>query len=145
MAALLAHKGSSVYSGTKAALEIMTDVMRLELMPWDVSVSIVEPAYVKTSIASKQIGANAAWRHADKAKLPLYQDWLDTQEAKRATSDRMAATTEVTNDAIVHALTAEYPKTRYVVANVKGIPAWILTRISWLLPDRIKDLAAVRF
>ena len=39
-----------------------------------------------------------------------------------------------------------YPKTRYVVATVgPGIPAWCVTWLAWLLPDRLQDLAAVRF
>lgn len=34
---------------------------------------------------------------------------------------------------------------RYVVANVKGFPAWLLALLGWALPDRIKDLIVQRF
>jgi NAD(P)-dependent dehydrogenase (short-subunit alcohol dehydrogenase family) len=44
VAGILPHKGSVAYGGSKAALEVMTDVMRLELAPWDISVSLLEPA-----------------------------------------------------------------------------------------------------
>ena len=33
----------------------------------------------------------------------------------------------------------------YVVANVKHFPAWTLTTLAWLLPDRIKDLIVKKF
>lgn len=35
VAALLPHRGSSSYSGSKAALEMITDTLRLELAPWE--------------------------------------------------------------------------------------------------------------
>jgi hypothetical protein len=37
-------------------MEAMTDAYRTELAQWGVSVSVVEPAYVKTSIADKGFG-----------------------------------------------------------------------------------------
>eukprot|EP00438_Fugacium_kawagutii_P001383 Skav209301 [mRNA] locus=scaffold994:141061:144673:+ [translate_table: standard] len=76
IAALLPHKGSSSYSGSKAALEMITDTLRLELAPWEelrgnpwvISVSIIEPGYVQTPLAAKQLGDNAPWRQADAQK-----------------------------------------------------------------------------
>jgi short-subunit dehydrogenase len=38
--------GSAAYSGTKAAIELVSDVLRMELAPWDISVSLVEPGSV---------------------------------------------------------------------------------------------------
>eukprot|EP00435_Cladocopium_sp_Y103_P005447 s632_g1.t2 len=130
VAALLPHRGSSSYSGSKAALEMMTDALRLELAPWKISVSIVEPGYVKTPLAAKQTGENA----------PMYQDWIDSSDLSRQQSQDMAPGPEVTSQAILDALRNPKPKTRYVVANVKHFPAWTLTFLAWLLPDRIKDL-----
>ncbi|CAK9065407.1 unnamed protein product [Durusdinium trenchii] len=114
VAALLPHKGSSTYSGSKAALEMITDSLRLELAPWKISVSVVQPGYVQTALAEKQTGDNAPWRKEahDKAPGP-----------------------EVTTDAIKHAMTSTKPKTRYVVANVKGTPAWVLAFLGWLGED----------
>jgi len=33
----------------------------------------------------------------------------------------------------------------YVVANVKGTPAWMLAFLGWALPDRIKDVIVKKF
>jgi NAD(P)-dependent dehydrogenase (short-subunit alcohol dehydrogenase family) len=41
------------YAASKHALEALADVLRVELRPWDISVSIVEPASVKTAIWTK--------------------------------------------------------------------------------------------
>lgn len=122
IAALLPHRGSSSYSGSKAALEMITDTLRLELAPWEavlmgievveiwpsrvalqklmdfsltemegdmdgygdtmdvqltsthrlqISVSIIEPGYVQTPLAAKQLGDNAPWRQADAQKRRL--------------------------------------------------------------------------
>ena len=146
VAGLLEHKGASAYGGTKAALEMISNVMRLELMEWGISVSLLEPAYVKTEIAKKQVGSNAKWKTADPEKLPFYKEWAEKQDAKRNAVDKHSASVQVTSDAIVHAITSQYPQTRYVVASVgKGIPAWIVTFLAWLLPDRLVDMAAVHF
>lgn len=33
-----------------------------------------------------------------------------------------------------------HPKTRYVVANLDGMPGWVLLNLAWALPDRMRDL-----
>jgi lambda repressor-like predicted transcriptional regulator len=45
----------------------------------------------------------------------------------------------VTSDAILHAISSPYPRARYVVANVVGVPAFLLAFWCWILPDRIRD------
>ena len=138
-AAIVPHFGSVVYSGTKNALEAMTDVMRQEFMQWDISVSIIEPAYVKTKIASKQTGKHSAKLGVPPEKLKLYQAWADSVDAKRLRNEAKAADVSVTNDAIIDAITNRYPQTRYVVANVGNLPAKLISWIQWILPDRIMD------
>ena len=41
------------YAASKHALEAFADVLRVELAPWGIVVSIVEPASVKTAIWTK--------------------------------------------------------------------------------------------
>ena len=123
----------------------MTDILRMELMEWKISVSIVEPAYVKTKIASKQLGDNSPLKDVPPEGLALYQAWADKAPKKRAANELKASPPAVTSDAIVHALTSSTPKTRYVVANVGGIPAWVLTTIAYVLPDRLRDMVIMKF
>jgi hypothetical protein len=44
-----------------------------------------------------------------------------------------------TSPAIEHALTSPYPRTRYPVASVYGLPAWLVVNLA-VLPDRLKDI-----
>lgn len=145
VAALLPHRGSSSYSGSKAALEMISDTLRLELAPWEISVSLIEPGYVKTPLAAKSMGDNAPWRQVDPVKRQLYEDWIYNLDGSRQQAHDLAPGPEVTSAAILDALTNPKPKTRYVVANVKHFPAWTLTTLAWLLPDRIKDMIVKRF
>lgn len=50
-----------------------------------------------------------------------------------------ASPPDVTTKAIAHALTSPYPKTRYTVANVDGVPAWVLGWVADVCPDRFAD------
>lgn len=142
VAGLIATAGSATYSASKFAVEGITDSLRLEMAPFGVSVSIVEPAYVKSKIASKQVGANAPILKSpagDNAKA-LYVDFLSKQDKKRIKAEEKASTTSSsTTPAIVHALTSPKPKTRYIVANYFGLPAWILGWVHYALPDRVED------
>ena len=143
VAGLIATAGSATYSASKYAVEGITDSLRLEMAPFGVSVSVVEPAYVKSKIASKQVGENAPILKspAEEDAKALYNDFLSKQDKKRIKAEEKASTTsESTTPAIVHALTSPKPKTRYIVANYFGLPAWILGWVHYVLPDRVEDL-----
>jgi hypothetical protein len=60
------------------------------------------------------------------------------QEQRRKVTN-MASEPIVTSEAILHAVSSQYPNTRYVVANVGGIRADLLEWVIWALPDRILD------
>ena len=47
----------------------------------------------------------------------------------------------VTSEAIAHALTSKRPRTRYLVANLNGVPLWLVRGLCGLLPDRAVDFA----
>jgi NAD(P)-dependent dehydrogenase (short-subunit alcohol dehydrogenase family) len=47
VAGLISSSGGNPYSTTKYAIESLNDALRLELYPWKVSVSAINPAFVK--------------------------------------------------------------------------------------------------
>ena len=51
----ITRKFTGIYSATKAALEAITDALRQEVSDFDISVSLVDPAYVGTEIGQKGI------------------------------------------------------------------------------------------
>eukprot|EP00938_MAST-03A_sp_MAST-3A-sp1_P004658 g4658.t1 len=129
------------YAASKHALEALSDAMRMELSRFDVSVSLIKPAYVRSKIAEKQVGANAVFRQQlSREEYEMYRHIFDTFELKRMQSELKASSPLVTSEAIWHALTNEYPKTRYVVANVNGIPAQLVVPLLSILPDRLIDM-----
>ena len=141
VAGLTAMAGGSTYHGTKHAVEAISDCLRRELYPHGVSVALVEPAYVESKIFGKQIGTNDPTSHLTKDEYQLYHHVFANKKAHMEKVLKTASPTATSTDvAIVHAMTSPYPKTRYVVANVLGIPANVVIPLLAQLPDRVADV-----
>src|ERR1017187_4168238 len=63
---LISSPFTGAYSASKFALEALTDSLRMELRPWKIHVSLVEPGFVQTPIISKSLAAAEELR----AELP---------------------------------------------------------------------------
>jgi len=124
------------YSCSKFAMEGFTDGLRRELLPYDVSVSLLEPGYTKTEILSAFTFDDVS--DQEKAAYPYL--YSKAKEEERNKIFAKASPMNEATDAIVHSLTSPYPKTRYPVANLLGIPGWVLARLMWLMPDRMLDI-----
>ena len=143
---------SGGYSSSKFAMESFSDALRREVDHFGISVSIVEPAYVKTNIfesskeASKEI-IDTQLSDKDRDNMKVLYSHLFSEEKinKILKSFEQAAEPTVTSEAIVHAITSKNPQTRYVVAVVGAIPAWVLTNLAWLLTDRALDVLTKYF
>ena len=122
------------YAASKHALEAIADSLRVELAPWGIGVSIVEPASVKTAIWTK--GA----AQADVMRAGISHDRTDLYAARierfRAVALKRGPgiDPDVVARAIEHALTALHPKARYLVGRDAHIRAWIER-----LPTRLRD------
>jgi NAD(P)-dependent dehydrogenase (short-subunit alcohol dehydrogenase family) len=122
------------YAASKHALEAVADALRVELAPWGLPVSIVEPASVRTAIWTK--GAE----HADAMRDGLTAAGLDLYAARIAKFREVALRRgpgldpDVVAQAVEHALTASRPKARYLVGRDAHIRAWIER-----LPTRLRD------
>jgi len=119
------------YTASKFGLEAITDSLRLELKPWKIPVSIIEPGDVSTPIWEKSSGnitasANTLPEEAHKRYGPVFKKIEDVSR-HGFPPEKIAKTLE-------HALFHPKPKTRYLV----GIDAKVLTVIS-CLPVRMRD------
>lgn len=124
------------YSASKFALEAMTDALRLEMQPWGIHVSIIEPGAITTPIWTKSAD-DAAGREAS-MEAELKRLYEPTVAAVRKVVDEAATRAipaDVVAKAVEDALTAPVPKTRYLV----GTDAKIRAFIGQILPDRIMD------
>jgi NAD(P)-dependent dehydrogenase (short-subunit alcohol dehydrogenase family) len=132
------------YCASKFALEALTDSLRMELLPWNIPVSIIEPAYVTTPIWQKSLRAGERMA----AMLPpqaheLYghaiasMDNIVSNIRKTAPNNNVPA--DVVARAVEHALTANRPRTRYLVGT-----AALLRVLLAILPDRTRDRLIMR-
>jgi NAD(P)-dependent dehydrogenase (short-subunit alcohol dehydrogenase family) len=126
------------YAMSKFALEAMADALRVELSPWGIQVSIVQPATIATPMWTKpQRGIDTMPPEA----ATLYGERLGKFAALAASrSASKAQPVEAVADAVEHALTAAKPKTRYMV----GPDAKLRARMQ-RLPDRLRDRVVARF
>jgi NAD(P)-dependent dehydrogenase (short-subunit alcohol dehydrogenase family) len=104
------------YNSSKFAVEGMADTLRMEVRPWGIRVSIIEPAQTDTDI----------WRDADAAleeaiaalsdeHRALYAVHIDGVRKAIPMDRRMAGSPDAVAAAIERALTARRPRARYVV------------------------------
>jgi NAD(P)-dependent dehydrogenase (short-subunit alcohol dehydrogenase family) len=124
------------YSASKHALEALTDALRLELYPWGIEVSIIEPGAVATPIWDTSLRTSmeveseipAEGRHLYQAVAKSIREAMSQAAARAIPPDAVVK-------AVLHALTAKRPKTRYLVGRDAKLRAMMLR---WL-PDRLQD------
>lgn len=124
------------YSASKYALEAITDALRLELLPWGIHVAIMEPGAIATPIwdkSSKDAETLEAATSPDMKRL--YAGAVAAVKKAVVDAGRRAIAPESVVQAVVHALTAPRPKTRYVV----GWDAKVRALMVKLMPDRLAD------
>jgi NAD(P)-dependent dehydrogenase (short-subunit alcohol dehydrogenase family) len=129
------------YNASKFALEALTDSLRMELKPWGISVSIIEPGNIDTRIWEKgQDAADVLLEKLPPEGHKFYDPVVGAMRKAAEKSAREAIPPSAVAKAVVHALTAEKPKTRYVV----GTDARIQAVVARLAPDRMKDWLVAR-
>jgi NAD(P)-dependent dehydrogenase (short-subunit alcohol dehydrogenase family) len=128
------------YSASKFALESLTDALRVELQPWGIHVAIIEPGSINTPIWEKSLAiAQEQMKHLPPQVTELYGDALEAlQKATFKSAQRGIPPQHVAN-AVIHALTAKRPRTRYLIGRDAQLRQWI----SWL-PDRMQDWLITR-
>jgi NAD(P)-dependent dehydrogenase (short-subunit alcohol dehydrogenase family) len=125
------------YAMSKFALEAMADALRVELAPWGMHVSIVQPGTIATPIWSKPQPAVEAF---PPEAAELYGERVGKFRSKAAERASKAVPTETVAKVVEHALTASRPRTRYLV----GPDAKRRARVQ-KLPDRLRDRLLARF
>jgi NAD(P)-dependent dehydrogenase (short-subunit alcohol dehydrogenase family) len=124
------------YSASKHALEALTDALRMELQPWGIQVSIIEPGAIATPIWEKSDkAAGDLEAAASEEARALYGEAVIRIREAVAQSAQRAISPDAVVRAVHHALTAARPKTRYLVGADATVRAWM---VKWL-PDRLQD------
>ena len=122
------------YAGSKHALEAFADTLRVELAPWGIAVSIVEPASVKTPIWTKGAETADAMRESiAPERASLYAERIESFR-RVALRRGPGIDPDVVAKVVEHALTASRPKARDLVGRDAHLRAWIER-----LPTRLRD------
>ena len=130
---LFALPGLSAYAASKHAVEALTDSLRLEMAPFNIAVSVVEPGNVETPIFEKSKSvSDEIKKAADQKVLKLYAPVVDMLNKVAQAPNGMPV--QVIADIVFQALTHKKPKTRYLV----GKDAKMLNCIG-RLPDKLRD------
>jgi NAD(P)-dependent dehydrogenase (short-subunit alcohol dehydrogenase family) len=124
------------YNASKFALEAITDALRLELAPWRIHVSIVEPGSIATPIWDKSLAlSDQIEREIPPEGAALYQKQITAMRKAAAEIGAGGIPADEVAKAVEQALTAKKPKTRYVVGRDARIQAFAVK----FVPDRMRD------
>jgi NAD(P)-dependent dehydrogenase (short-subunit alcohol dehydrogenase family) len=146
---LVAAPYVGAYAASKHALEALSDSLRVELRHFGVHVAVIEPGDVDTPIWQKSRAAadrlrDSVLEEAQRRVSPeVSERYAQDITAMRAATDRFAAQAMPVGRvvrAVVHALCARRPKTRYPV----GAKTWGVFFGLRFLPTKIRDRIVCR-
>jgi short-subunit dehydrogenase len=129
-----------LYSSSKFALEALSDALRMELEPFNIQVSVVEPGPVSTNffaVVKQEIEQTVT----DPLNTPYRATFRKMEGLEQQTSD-LAWTSEQVAAVIVRALSDRRPRPRYIAATNGGLLLFLMTK---LLPTRMVDRFWQRF
>jgi NAD(P)-dependent dehydrogenase (short-subunit alcohol dehydrogenase family) len=126
------------YCASKFALEAAADALRMELRPWHIGVTIVEPGQTDTDMwrtANDMVERGEAMLTAE--HRDLYARHIAGFKKMIPLSQKMAVPAEKVSAVVEAALTARRPRARYVVgagnklqvALMTNLPAWARDRV----------------
>jgi len=136
--AQLATPLTGAYNASKAALEVISDAWRVELIHFGVHVVLIEPASSPTNIwntsLERAMGGIGLFREGP------YQRLLTVSEKVAKRSSKKGFPAQLFADTVVRILESNKPHARYVVPRNVAVPLLIRR----LLPDSVWDYVVRR-
>lgn len=125
----------SPYHASKFALEAISDSLRMELKPWNINVTVLKPASIKTPIWDKAVNEYESLM----ARMPpeaqdYYGDALKKVTQSRQDFDAKGGDPQIVAEALYKVLSSPTPPTRRLLA----LNPFIFAFLRWL-PDRWRD------
>ena len=119
---LITTPGTGAYSASKYALESLADALRIELRPWHIPVSLIEPGPTRTDMWGDalddydQMASQLTPAHRD-----LYASHLAGTRKLLGRMQKLAGDPQKVVKAVDRALTSRHPKRRYRCDNVSRV------------------------
>lgn len=123
------------YSASKFAMEALADALRVELLPWDIHVALIEPGMIATPIWQTSIDTALAMLETAPLTVMEYYGGRLGAIRRRAERGTGGLAPDVVARAIEHALSASRPRTRYMIGRDAKLRLWL----ERMLPDRARD------
>lgn len=143
---ILGQPGLSFYSASKFAVRGYAESLRLEMQMHGVSVSLIEPGYIRTKIIEKtleSVNQNTSENEQLEKDYPrLYSDV--TIELRKQEMEYSSDTT-VSSKAITHAMMSSRPLTRYPISNIGVLPVSFVSFLRRIYSDRALDWYTLNF
>ncbi len=128
-------------NATKWAIASITESLRLELWPWGIHVALIEPASIRTNAVQKvQDDAERVMAGMTRAQRALYGVAYQSMTQRALQRERAGSPPDVVARAVLRALSARRPRTRYVV----GKDGRLLAFVARWAPDRLFDRMRIR-
>src|SRR4051812_39305998 len=123
------------YVASKYALEAVNDVLRVELLEWDIDVIAIEPGTIATPIWEKSSQeAEKVLERLSPELRDLYGKRLTKMAKVLERQTKRGVPPDKVAQAVERALTSSRPRTRYLVGD-----AYVLIAVKTLLPTRLLD------
>ncbi len=121
------------YNASKFAVESLSDALRMELHPFGIDVSVIEPGPIATAFSSTSVGLLG---EID-AGASLYAPILADADRMHRSADRLNSPVEVVVRAIHEAAIDDAPRARYVVPGSMAAMLWAARATPTRLLDAI--------
>lgn len=124
-AGLISVPYQSFYSASKYALEAMSEALRMELMPFGIRVSLIEPGDTKTGFTNSRV-------YVEGSKDSVYKTNFE-RSVNRMIKDEQSGPPPVgIVKAVKRIIGSSNPPVRQVVGPINKVLAFL----KWILPDR---------
>ena len=116
---LITTPGSGAYSASKYAVESLADALRMELRPWRIPVSLIEPGPIRTDMWGDMLTEHDRMTaQLTDDHRALYASHLAGTRKLLGRMQKLAADPKKVTKAADHALTSRRPKRRYILDAV---------------------------
>jgi NAD(P)-dependent dehydrogenase (short-subunit alcohol dehydrogenase family) len=108
--------GTGAYNASKYAIESLGDALRMELRPWKIPVSLIQPGPIRTDMWGDVLNEyDRMTKQLTEEHRQLYASHLAGNRKLLARIQKLAADPKKVVNAVDHALTSHRPKRRYLL------------------------------
>jgi NAD(P)-dependent dehydrogenase (short-subunit alcohol dehydrogenase family) len=133
---LISLPGTGAYSASKYAVEALADALRVELRPWRIPVSLIEPGPIRTDMWGGALDEHDRMTaELDSEHRRLYAAHLAGTRKLMGRMQKLAADSQRVTTAVEHALTSKRPKSRYVLDYASRVQKLVVA----ITPTAVND------